>query len=224
MDSYGSLYLLLCSCSSATATSTMPGARGRHRRRNRWMAGQIILALTLTVVWLLTRRPPVLVGTSSGPTIQQIQALSELVTARVTIADARETTLSGYLGDVKALLVVRGDALLGPDLSQARIVSCDNSTKVMVVELPRPRLISSRLDHSATRVVSLSHDGLWVIVPGDAGRTAVLNRAYAEAEKAVAEAAVTSETVNEAAEHARHALGAFFGTAGWDVQVRWVPD
>jgi hypothetical protein len=85
-------------------------------------------------------------------------------------------------------------------------------------------LISSRLDHSATRVVSLSHDGLWVIVPGDAGRTAVLNRAYAEAEKAVAEAAVTPETVNEAAEHAQHALSAFFGTGGWNVQVRWTAD
>jgi hypothetical protein len=178
--------------------------------------------MVTAIVWLLTRRPPVLVGSSPGPSIQQIQGLSELVTAKVTIADARETTLSGYLGDVKALLVVRGDALLGPDLSQARIVSCDNSTKVMVIELPRPRLISSRLDHSATRLVSLSHDGLWVIVPGDAGRTAVLNRAYAEAEKAVAEAAVTPETISEAAEHARQALGAFFGTGGWDVQVRWV--
>ena len=199
----------------------MPGARGRHRRRSRWIAGVIILALVIAIMWLLTRRPPVLVCSSSGPTIQQIQQLSELVTAKVTIADARETTLSGYLGDVKALLVVRGDALLGPDLSQARIVSCDNSTKVMVIELPRPRLISSRLDHSATRVVSLLNDGLWVIVPGDAGRTAVLNRAYAEAEKAVAEAAVTPETVNEAAEHARHALSAFFGSGGLNVQVRW---
>jgi hypothetical protein len=60
-----------------------------------------------------------------------------------------------------------------------------------------------------------------VIVPGDAGRTAVLNRAYAEAEKAVAEAAVTPETINEAAEHARRTLAAFFGTGGWNVQVRW---
>ena len=199
----------------------MPEARVHLRRRSRWIAGVIILALAIAIVCLLARRSPVLASSSPGPTIQQIQGLSELVAAKVTIADARETTLSGYLGDVKALLVVRGDALLGPDLSQARIVSCDNSTKVMVVELPRPRLISSRLDHSATRVVSLSHDGLWVIVPGDAGRTAVLNRAYAEAEKAVAEAAVTPETVNEAAEHARHALSAFFGTGGWNVQVRW---
>ena len=118
------------------------------------------------------------------------------------------------------MLVVRGDALLGPDLSQAKIVSCDQ-TRVMVIELPRPRVISYRLDHSATRLACLSHDGLWMIVPGDAGRTAVLNRAYAEAEQAVAEAADTTNTIEQAAEHAQHALAAFFGTGGWTVRVRW---
>jgi hypothetical protein len=69
--------------------------------------------------------------------------------------------------------------------------------------------------------VSLSHDGLWVIVPGDAGRTAVLNRAYVEAERAVAAAAMTPETLNDAAEHAQKALAAFFGSGGWKVQIRW---
>jgi hypothetical protein len=222
MHLFGSLSSLLCSCLSAPATSTMPAeAQLRRRRRNSWIAGVIMLVLVIGITRLLTRHTPVLVSSSSGPTIQQIQGLSNLVTAKVTIADARETTLSGYLGDVKALLVVRGDALLGPDLSQARIISCDDARKVMVIELPRPRLISSRLDHSATRLVSLTHDGLWVIVPGDAGRTAVLNRAYAEAEKAVAEAAMTPETINEAAEHARRTLAAFLGPGGWDVKIRW---
>jgi hypothetical protein len=158
---------------------------------------------------------------SAGPTITQIRELADLVTAKVTIADARETTLSGYLGDVKALLVVRGDALLGPDLSRAKIVSCDSATKVMVIELPRPRVISYRLDHSATRLACLSHDGLWMIVPGDAGRTAVLNRAYAEAERAVAEAADTTDTINQAAENAQRTLAAFLGSDGWTVRVRW---
>jgi hypothetical protein len=122
---------------------------------------------------------------------------------------------------VNAVLIVRGDVLLGPDLARAKIISCDQAMKVMVIELPKPRVISCRLDHSATRLVSLSNDGLWVIVPGDAGRTAVLNRAYGEAERAVAAAAVTPETVNDAAEHAQEALAAFFATGGWKVQIQW---
>jgi hypothetical protein len=81
-----------------------------------WRTGQA------TTASVRPHQPPV-------PTIQQIRQLSQLVTAKVTIADARETTLSGYLGDVKAVLVIRGDALLGPDLSQARIVSCDSASK-----------------------------------------------------------------------------------------------
>jgi hypothetical protein len=78
------------------------------------------------------------------------------------------------------------------------------------------------LDHSATQIVSLSHEVLWVIMPGDAARTAILNRAYAEAEQAIADAAATPETINEATEHARHSLAAFLATGGWDFEIRWV--
>jgi len=156
------------------------------------------------------------------PTIRQIRDLAELVTAKVTIADVQDSTLSGYLGAVKAILIIRGDALLGPDLSQAKIISCDNAAKSIVIELPRPHVISYRLDQTATHLVSLTHDGLWLIVPGDAGRTVVLNRAYAEAEQAVARAAMTPATIDEAADHAGHVLTAFFATGGWTVQVRWI--
>jgi len=90
--------------------------------------------------------------------------------------------------------------------------------------LPLPHLISCRLDHGATKLVSLSHEGLWLIVPGDAGRTAVLNRAYTEAERAVADAATTPETIDQAAEHAEQVLGVFFTTGGWKIQVRWLAD
>jgi hypothetical protein len=90
-----------------------------------------------------------------------------------------------------------------------------------MIELPRPRVISYRLDHTATRLSCLTHDGLWVIVPGDAGRTAVLNRAYAEAEQAVAEAASTPDTIDQAAEHASEVIGSFFATGGWRVEIRW---
>jgi hypothetical protein len=110
---------------------------------------------------------------------------------------------------------------LGPDLSKATIVSCDTSTKTLVILLPCPRVISYRLDHTATHLVSLTHDGLWSIVPGDAGRTAVLNRAYAEAERAVGQAAVTTSTIEQASDYTKHVLESFFATGGWTVQVEW---
>jgi hypothetical protein len=213
MELLGSFFLSFVSYFSPGGTSAVP-AEPLHRSISRWILGTIILTAAGWLTWLIASHQRGVSSSSAGPTIEQIHQLAELVTAKVTIADARETNLSGYLGGVKAILVVRGDALLGPDLSQAKIVSCDRAKRVMVIELPRPHLISYRLDHSATKLVSLSHDGLWVIVPGDAGRTAVLNRAYVEAERAVAAAAVTPETINDAAEHAEQALAAFFGSGG----------
>jgi hypothetical protein len=209
------------SCSSRSSTSAAPAARPRQLRLLRWAAIFSLPAVGIWIGWRTGHSTPYSAHDPPGPTIQQIRQLSQLVTAKITIADARETTLSGYLGDVKAVLVVRGDALLGPDLSQARIISCDPATRTMVIELPLPRVISYRLDHTGTRLACLSHDGLWVIVPGDAGRTAVLNRAYAEAEQAVAEAAAKPDVIDKAIEHAQEALGSFFATGGWRVEIRW---
>jgi hypothetical protein len=58
-------------------------------------------------------------------------------------------------------------------------------------------------------------------VPGDAGRTAVLNRAYAEAEASLAAAAGTRDMIEQAASHAEHVLRSLFKTAGWNLIVRW---
>jgi hypothetical protein len=139
----------------------------------------------------------------------------------VAIADVRETKLTGYLGSVRAVLIVRGEALLGPDLAQARITSADEAQRRLVIELPKPHVISCRLDHSGTRMACLTQDGLWVIVPGDAGRTVVLNRAYAEAEQALAGAATTTQTIEQAKAQAKGVLSSFFQAAGWQVNVRW---
>jgi hypothetical protein len=154
------------------------------------------------------------------PTLLQVEQLAELVTTRVAIADVRETKIAGYLGDVKAVLIVRGEALLGPDLSKAS-VSTNEQARQITISLPRPHVISCHLEHSGTRLVCLSHDGLWALVPGDAGRTAVLNRAYREAEIALTAAAMTPATVEQAGIQAQRVLGSFFAAIGWRVTVRW---
>jgi len=204
-------------------TSGAP-AEPLHRTISRWIVWTIILAAVVWLAWTLATHRRGSTTTSSGPTIQQIRQLAELVTANVTIADVRETNLSGHLGGVHALLIVRGDVLLGPDLSKAKILSCDQAERLIMIELPRPKVISYRLDHSCTKLVSLSHDGLWVVVPGDAGRTAVLNRAYAEAEQSVAAAAVKPSTIGDASHHAEQALAVFFAMAGWKVQIEWAAE
>lgn len=44
-----------------------------------------------------------------------------LVPARVDVADVVETTLVGYSGSVRVAILVKGDFLLGTDLSAGRV-------------------------------------------------------------------------------------------------------
>lgn len=157
----------------------------------------------------------------AGPTVEQIRRLATLVTARITITDAQETTLSGRLGCCRAVLLVRGEVLIGPDLSQAKILATDSVNRQISIELPEPRVLSARLDHDGTRLVSLGHEGLWLIVPGDAGRTRVLNDAYRRAEEALQQAAARADIAEDARLHARQVMVDFFGTDGWRVEIRW---
>jgi hypothetical protein len=157
----------------------------------------------------------------TGPTLAEIQSLAELVTARAIVADAQETTLAGKTGSVTAILVVKGEVLLGPDLARARIVAADEKARSLTIELPRPRVISARLDHRSTRIAAIVHEGLWTIVPGDAGRTRVLNEAYAQAEAALAAAATDPSLADAASRHAEQVLAGFFASGGWKISVRW---
>jgi hypothetical protein len=220
----GSFWRFVSSSSSPVSISDVPaGAQAaRGLRRPASLVTLIVFAIAAVVATMRLRQPPNVVGPTQAhaPTLLQVQQLAELATARVSIVDVRETKLAGYLGDVRAVLLVRGEALLGPDLSEASVLS-DEQQRRLTITLPRPHLISCRLDHAGTRLLSLSHDGLWAIVPGDAGRTAVLNRAYQEAEKAVAAAGATPATLEQAKIQAQSVLGNFFAAAGWSVKVRW---
>lgn len=197
----------------------------------RRLAGRVLLIfllclslrLAVPILWRRLTQPWGMIQTHrSGLTVEQIHQLAVLVTAKVTIADAQETTLSGKAGACRAILMFRGEVMLGPDLSQARVIQTDSQAKKITIELPRPRPVSIRLDHSASRLVSLGHNGLWVIVPGDAGRTAVVNEAYRQAEEALAVAATKPEAVEQATRHAQTAITDFLATGGWTVEIKWM--
>jgi hypothetical protein len=158
----------------------------------------------------------------TGPTIEQVQALSCLVTTRVDVADVVETHLDGYTGGVKAALLVKGDFLLGVDLSQVRFESADNAACTAVLLLPQPRVASPRLDHERTKVFAVSQSGLWQIAPGG-GQTSgeVVDQGYRDAQRFVAAACDDPAIIARSRQHAEQMLAAFFAAMGWKVSVRW---
>lgn len=187
---------------------------------------QVLPALIgVAVGWLLGRLTPATGAAPSvqvGPTIEHVRELSELVTIRVDVADVQETLVAGHLGSLRVALILKGDFLLSIDLTQARFESVDAAGKTAVLVLPTPRATSPRVDHDRTRVVAVTDEGLWTVVPGDdAARGRIVNLAYIEAQRTVAAAAADRVLVERARRRAEQVLSTFFRAAGWAVRVQW---
>jgi hypothetical protein len=200
-----------------------------------WMLG--LMATSLVIGWLLAdrylvRQPapvpppipaPVVINYHTGPTIDQIRSLACLVTTRIDVADVQETRLSGRTGGVRAALLIKGDYLLGVDLSQAKFQSVDDAARTAVLLLPQPRVTSPRLDHERTKVFSLTQSGLWQVTPGG-GQTSgqVIDRGYRDAQCFIAAACNDTGMIARSRQQAEQVLGVFFRAMDWKVTVRWV--
>lgn len=158
----------------------------------------------------------------TGPTIEQVQMLSSLVTMKVDVADVVETRLSGYTGGVRAVVIVKGDLLLGVNLSAARFESVDAVRRRAVLLLPQPQIQSPRLDHERTRLFAVAESGLWQITPGGAATDVkVTNTAYRDAQRYVVEVSGDPSLAARARRQAETVLITFFGAMGWQVEIRW---
>ena len=170
------------------------------RRCGRWalcLANLLILGLGVVVGHRLPRlspQAPVETRTSfqSGITLEQIEPLGELVMLHVDVSDVIVTDLHGYTGGVTAALLVKGDLFLGTDLSRAHfdLIEVQHHTALLI--LTPPRVVTSRIDHDHSRIVALWRHGLWDCVPGERPEEAAIERGYAEAQHAVANAGASA--------------------------------
>ena len=127
-----------------------------------------------------------------------------------------------YLGGMRVALIVKGDFLLGVDLSAARFGGMDQATHTVTLRLPAPRVTSARVDHERTRVVAVSETGIWTIVPGDAGlRARIIDQAFREAQRTVAGVAADPKWIDQSRQQAQRVLATFFRATGWGVTVKW---
>lgn len=185
-------------------------------------AAACVLAWRLSARW--PDRPPGPNSSSTGLTVERVQALSVLTTLKVDVADAVVTEVRGHAGETKVALVVRGDYTIGVDLSAAHLTEVNQQARTAVLTLPSPRVQSVRLNHERTRLLGVWTTGLWAITPGgEDADVAALNAAYRDAQRYVAAAAGDREVLGRARRQAEQVLGAFFAALGWTVQVRWSP-
>ena len=89
---------------------------------------------------------------SSGPTVESVRRIAELLSLRVSVSDVLTGEGYGYRG----VWIVKGDAYFGIDMEQIDVPMelRDDGHRSAIIVLPRPRLKYARLDHDITKKLS----------------------------------------------------------------------
>ncbi len=155
---------------------------------------------------------------SPGPTVVQLERLQQLVSTRVHVADV----LVGESRWLEGSWIIQGDALLAVDLSKAEVKDGDEKARTATIVLPRPTVLSARVNHEKTRrwdIKSRSWVPLAGAILGD--RQALEEQAMLETQRLVERAAATDENKATARQGVEGTLSEFYRGVGWQVSVRW---
>lgn len=175
----------------------------------------LIAAIAGVLVYLRQLRvvpPPPIVVSSSGPTIQRLERLSQLVTSKVTICDV----LIGVSEDSKGAFLIRGDALIGLDLSKAVITEKDDARRQATIQLPQPRVILARVDHERSKVYEFRTTS-WIPWHAQPGR--LLEEAMLQSQRMVTQAANSPENIEQARRQAEVIITALYEHLGWTLKI-----
>lgn len=151
---------------------------------------------------------------SAGPTIEHIQSLNQLVSTKVSISDV----LSGEADGVRGVWLIKGDALIGIDLSEVDIQIPDKKQRLAVISLKPPTVLSARVDHERSMTWDVQRT-TWIPWKGDQDH--LRDRAMYHAQKLVEYAAAQQQVIEEAKQNASHALSDIYRSVDWRVDVRW---
>lgn len=157
--------------------------------------------------------PPVF--SSAGPTVEKIQDLGEVVSNRVVVTDILVGRGQGY----EAMWRIRGDALLSCDLRQAKIISKDIHAKAATIQLPPIRVLSARVDHSATKMWDIKRQSWLPFTTGS--QSEFFEAAMYHAQRMVANTAGSTENRAVAADRVELLMQKHFALVDWDVNVEW---
>jgi hypothetical protein len=149
--------------------------------------------------------------------IQQVQALSDLVTVKylmqkVEFVDSPPgSTLGKFVqGDNKVMLLAQGIVKAGIDLKKITPDDVTISGKDLTLTLPRPQITDAYLDDAQTKVIERT-TGFLRSLDKDLEQT---TRQYAVGD--IRRAAQASGILNDANERARTELRVFFQQAGFE--------
>ena len=176
----------------------------------------VVVALSVgTGIWLGTRDSPLPRIRSMAPTVTQLERIGELAATRVHVADVLSAEGEGYRGS----WLIKGDALLSCNVSQARIVNVDTEARTATIRLPQQRVMSARVDHDKSKVWSVEKT-TWL--PWKWGDQDLLRDAAMHHAQQLIEASAGSErNLAQAKVHTDLLIRQMYDLVDWKVMVEW---
>jgi uncharacterized protein DUF4230 len=169
----------------------------------------------LVVHWRGWHSAPPPVTWSSGPTIEHLESIRQLVCLRVHISDV----LVGQDDDYRGSWLIKGDAILAIDLGQAKILERDPASRSARIQLPEPVVTLARIDHEATRTWAVEKMN-WVFWRGNPDR--LRDEAMQRAQHRIQSACSSPENVQLAKSSAATIIQTLYRLVDWNVDIAWV--
>jgi hypothetical protein len=194
------------------------GALGPKGRSMKTLLMTVITSIGLAVIGILVirgRAPSAVQAWSSGPTIEHLESLSELVCLRVHVSDV----LVGENDQYRGSWLIKGDAVLAIDLRQAKIVECDKTTRRARLRLPPPKVTSPRVDHKRTRTWSVEKTR-WITWTGNPDK--LRDEAMWQAQRVIQAASGSADNIQLAKNSAERLILEMYRMVGWELLVEWV--
>ena len=182
------------------------------------LVGVICISLILLILMLFARKSPIQITQyTSEPTIQTLEKLSHLVSLKVHIADVLEANSKAGMKYVKGAWLIKGDALLGVDMTKASIALIDHTNRYAIIMLAPPQVMSARVDHDKTKTYNVTSG---TFTPGDF-ESSVRDNAMREAQQLITYAANHEDNVSLARDRCELLLKGFYALTDWTIDVKW---
>jgi hypothetical protein len=158
---------------------------------------------------------------SSGPTVESVRRLADLLTLRVSISDVLAGEGYGYRG----AWIVKAEAFFGIDLDEISVPAGfqDEACHTATIVLPRPWLKYARLNHDLTRTWDVARDAWWRL-PSGKRENRLRDESMRQGQHAMEFAANKAEYVREAQTQTAAAIQTMYRHVGWNVTVVWTEE
>ncbi len=179
------------------------------------LLGMLVLAALGIGVRLGSRQHIATQARSLGPTVSHLERIGELASARIHVTDILMADGEGFRG----AWLIKGDAMLACDVSRAKILNLNPTSRTATLRLPPLRVTSARVDHTKTKTWSVEKKS-WL--PWTGGNQSVFRDAAMHHAQQLIEATASSSQHREPSKaQAELLISRMYELMDWKVTVEW---